>query len=139
MKSIVTFHDRICRTAELVGIKMPHRRPRNNRSGYQSSSESDSLFDSDSNDSDDSSILSFKRAGKAPERESCATDSSSSQLRGGPPPPPPAMWPSGLPMKPRLTPLWSAPSAVVPPLAPSPPAASVVEVTVNSVSLSFHV
>jgi hypothetical protein len=131
MKSIIAFHDRIYRTAELVGIVLPKGRSRYKRS--VSSSESDSLFDSDSSDSDSSSIQSFKRTDrtdKAETKEACATGPPAGQMRGGPPPPP-AKWPYNIP---RLTPQWNVPSMVVPPLPPSPPTETLAGITVNSVS-----
>ena len=137
VKSIIAFHDRIYRTAELVGIVLPKGRSRYKRS--VSSSESDSLFDSDSSDSDSSSIQSFKRTDrtdKAETKEACATGPTAGQMRGGPPPPPPAKWPHNIP---RLTPQWNVPSMVVPPLPPSPPTETLAGITVNSVSWIFNI
>jgi hypothetical protein len=124
VKSIVAFHDRINRTAELVGIKLPKSRSRNKRSGYESSSESASLFDSDSSESDDSSVPSFRRSYKARD----ITDRPSLN-RGGPPPPPPANWPSGPPPPPPRP--WSPPSCPIP---GPPPSSTMAGTTVNVVS-----
>jgi hypothetical protein len=128
----VAFHDRINRTAELVGIKLPKSRSRNKRSGYDSSSESGSAFDSDSSDSVESSIQSFTRSDKA-QMKPCAEERiipPPSALRGGPPPPPPVNWPFGIPIAPRPTPPWKVPSCVpTPPRAPTP-----VGIALNSVS-----
>jgi hypothetical protein len=137
VKSIIAFHDRIYRTAELVGIEPPKGRSRYKRS--VSSSGSDILFDSDSSDSDSSSIQSFKRTDrtdKVETKEACATGPPVSQMRDGPPPPPPAKWPHNIP---RLTPQWSVPSMVVPPLPPSPPTETLAGITVNSVSWRFNI
>ncbi len=45
MKSLVTFHERAVRTAELVGIELPRGRSKTERSEYDEESESESSED----------------------------------------------------------------------------------------------
>jgi len=99
IKNIVAFHERIYRTAALVGITLPKGRSKNRHLGYDPStdSDSDSLFGShdsgSGSDSDDSSILSLRRSDEAQVKESGAIG----------PPPPPVNWPGGIPRSPSST------------------------------------
>ena len=130
LKSIVAFHDRINRTAELVGIKtIPKGRSRTKRSRYEVSSESEDFF-SHSSDSDSSSMKSLKRAGARKSRSGRASPLPSRMRGGPPPPPPPAMETSSVPLQ-------NASSASLPPPPPAPPTETLVGTTVNSVSLSY--
>ncbi len=123
-------HDRITRTAELVGIKLPKGRSRNRYSRHESSSDSSSFFDSDSSDSDGSSVQSLKESEKAQVKAPTAEHIfPPTPMRGGPPPPPPANWPPAIPMASRPTPPWAVPSCVL----PSPPAEAPAGIAVNSV------
>ena len=115
VKSIIAFHGRIYRTAELVGIEPPKGRSRYKRS--VSSSGSDILFDSDSSGSDSSSIQSFRRKDKAKAKGTCIRRPPPSQMRGGPPPPPHKHWPR----------------------PPQLPAETLAGTTVNSVSWVFNI
>jgi len=81
VKSIVSFHDRIYRTAKLVGIRIPARR--NRPSPYDSSSETISLFESSESESES----------EKPERVSIGGPPPPPPVVGGrPPPPPPGRW-----------------------------------------------
>lgn len=132
----MAFHDRINRTAELVGVKLPQSRSRKKRFGYDTSSEGDSLFDSGSSDSDASSVQSFSRSDKTQVNESCTTEriDPPSFKRGGPPPPPPANWPFGIPIGPRATPPWQVPGCI----PTSPPVATPAETAVNPVGYDLN-
>jgi hypothetical protein len=131
----VAFHDRINRTAELVGVKLPQSRSKNKRFGYDTSSESDSLFDSDNSDSDESSIQSFRYSDKTQMNESSTTERiDPPSFKRGAPPPPPANWPSGIPMGPRHTPPWQVPNCIpTPPTVATPP-----EIVVNPVGYDLN-
>jgi hypothetical protein len=97
VKSIVAFHDRIIRTADLVGIELPNDFLRNRRMGYDSFNDDGSSYDSSGSDSDVSSIISFDRRKKF-------------SRPGPPPPPPPSNWPGGLPHLPSTLPPPPPPS-----------------------------
>jgi hypothetical protein len=101
VKSIVAFHDRIIRTADLVGIELPNDHLRNRRMGYDSSSDDGSSYSSSDSDSDSdvSSIISFDRRKK---------------FSPPGPPPLPSNWPGGPPRAPP----FSKPEAVKPPGSP---------------------
>ncbi|KAH7314112.1 hypothetical protein BKA65DRAFT_411336 [Rhexocercosporidium sp. MPI-PUGE-AT-0058] len=94
IKSVVAYHERILRTADLIGIKSPGRKAISSRFNRDFSSDSDSLLnysDSDSNtDSDDSYFRS--KSSKNPPFKSTMPPLPPGFRRGppSPPPPPPA-------------------------------------------------
>jgi hypothetical protein len=131
VKSIVAFHQRVNRTATLLGIKPPTGRSKNKRSAYNSSSDTNSLFSSSDTDSDDSSTFSLRHSNKAQIKESGNTGPPppppSFPYTSRPPPPPPANWPGGLPRCP-----LNITSATTP-----TPAATLAGIPVNLVSYDF--
>jgi hypothetical protein len=131
VKRIVTFHDRITRTADLVGIKLPKSRSQNRGNN----SDSDSLYDSFSSSSDSESDAT-SIASRRPKRSTRKRPFVSYP----PPPPPPAVrnfvpnWPPGPPAPPpNCKPLSETfPPPGLPPKLPSPKTAG------NVSSHGFH-